>query len=217
MEKPRFGDVAKDENGGLWMATDIVDSGSVLNLLPLSGAHRKHPHAAFRAEDGYRMMMPPVGLPSNALVTFGWGNVSDLVVGLDSGSIIVSDTSIGEGVAEEQEIYAKASRLDALREFMVWRHERALSVGDFDKVRTHATTLFFIETGKRGFEHGDECADYGARIHEEAHQRILDRRSRDLQHRHRSVTAPHVSPDLKPEIFDTGKARDYPDTVTGEG
>lgn len=62
----------------------------------------------------------------------------------------------------EQEIHDKAARLDALREFMLFRYELAYKQRAHDKQRSHAGTLFFIDTGKHGFAYSDECARYEA-------------------------------------------------------
>lgn len=45
----------------------------------------------------------------------------------------------------------KARRLEQLLEWMVQRYLMAARSGDRDKERSHAGTLFFIETGKFAF------------------------------------------------------------------
>lgn len=96
-------------------------------------------------------------------------------LGLDSGIRPVSNfhTKVEVAVSLEtlQALIAQAARLNALREFMQWRYELACRQRNQDKQRSHAGTLFFIDTGKQAFARAEEFAQYEERLRQEYRDR----------------------------------------------
>lgn len=148
MEKPRIGDVAKDANGNLWMVNGGDANGPSITLMPLdNNEFGIFPYTAQRDDNGYFLSLPPRGLDNDQL-TFTGVNVCELCTGLDNGSLIVKDVSLN-AEAEEQKIYAKASRMDRLKDWTLERYIEAVNAqGDREAaIFEHASNLFFIETG----------------------------------------------------------------------
>lgn len=98
--------------------------------------------------------------PSFAFTVTGDGDVTVNVATL-KGLIALAGKPV-----EDQAL--KADRLNELHAWMVWRHERAIQVRDTEKERSHVGTLFFIETGLNPLQHGEETAEFGERLREEA-------------------------------------------------
>jgi hypothetical protein len=129
----------------------------------------------------------------------------------------VTDAYAATQTAEHYETNLKAARLNELREFMLWRHELAVIQCNADKERSHAGTLFFIDTGWQPIDHGDEFDEYGLRLRAEALGRFNIKREQrrsvpggvlhpdgDLEHR---SVAPMAETPAPPFIFDVGKPR----------